>query len=240
MFLALEVALVSVDLYENVSNSGEVEAAITSINQTQSVLLCFGNIVFDARKMELTNSLEIKPADFLVLRQHMNDSLGYLQNTIVSLIREEVVLSSTYGFTSPKLYEYFKFTNSGGNITNQEFEYSDAVFQLITTGLSATLKDFVTFNVTDLDTKPVSKDLAFIRNNALETFPRLANHKLSSLTGYFDARFSTYETTRRVLLGLRITSILIIFVVILPVILKLDRTNVKLLGLYRMIPQTDI
>lgn len=113
------------------------------------------------------------------------------------------------------------------------------MFQLVTTGLSVTLKDFNQFNVTSLNTSIV-KDLSFIKNNAIETFPKLASYKLGNLTTYFDGRFSSYEQTRRILLGLRITSILIIFVVILPVIVKLDRINVKLLGLYRMIPTTDI
>ena len=45
---------------------------------------------------------------------------------------------------------------------------------------------------------------------------------------------------RTILLGLRIASVLIIFLVILPVIVKLDNTNTKLLGLYRLIPLSDV
>lgn len=51
IFLALEVALVSVDLSQNVNNSNEVLTAMTSINAVQTVPMLLGEIVFNTRKI---------------------------------------------------------------------------------------------------------------------------------------------------------------------------------------------
>ena len=43
-----------------------------------------------------------------------------------------------------------------------------------------------------------------------------------------------------ILLGLRFTSIMVVFCLLFPVILKLDKTNRRLLGIYKLIPLQDI
>ena len=52
--MVLEIALVSVDLSQNVGNSNEVLAAMGSINDTQNVPMLLGGVVFNARKIEQT------------------------------------------------------------------------------------------------------------------------------------------------------------------------------------------
>jgi len=148
------------------------------------------------------------------------------------------VLNSSYGYIAPKLFDTFVFFNSGGNLS-QDFEYSDAVFELITTGLSISLQKYSSFNVATI-APSIQKDLSFVKSNGLTVFPKLAKYKITNLTTYFDGRFDGYTTTRSILLGLRVASVLIIFLVILPVIVKLDSTNSKLLGLYRQIPISDV
>jgi hypothetical protein len=54
IFLVLEIALVSVDLSQNVGNSNEVLAAMGSINDTQNVPMLLGGVVFNTRKIEQT------------------------------------------------------------------------------------------------------------------------------------------------------------------------------------------
>lgn len=144
------------------------------------------------------------------------------------------MLNSSYGYNAPKLFDTFVFFNTGGKLS-QDFEYSDAMFELVTTGTSVSLQNYSAFNAAAINSS-VQKDLSFIKTNGLTVFPRLARYKITNLTAYFAGRFDSYTATRSILLGLRIVSVFIIFLVVLPVIVKLDSTNSKLLGLYRQIP----
>lgn len=49
-----------------------------------------------------------------------------------------------------------------------------------------------------------------------------------------------YLRSRQLLLGLRLASIMIIFCLILPIIVQLNKINNKLLGIYKLIPISDI
>lgn len=177
-------------------------------------------------------------ADYTQYQSDLAASVAQLQSITVNQIRQEVVLNSSYGYNAPKLFDTFTFYNSGGSLS-QDFEYSDAIFELTTIALSIGLQNYSVFNATTINSS-VQKDLSFIKANDLTVYPKLANYKLTNLTSYFDGRFASYTSTRLILLGLRILSLLIIFLVILPVIVKLDRTNNKLLGLYRLIPISDV
>lgn len=61
-----------------------------------------------------------------------------------------------------------------------------------------------------------------------------------NLTTFFTERFNIYLRNRQILLALRIVSVMIIFFLILPIIIMLDKINHKLLGIYRLIPLDDI
>lgn len=54
IFLVLEMALVSVDISQNIGNSNEVLAAMSSINDTQAVPMLLGGVAFNARKLQMT------------------------------------------------------------------------------------------------------------------------------------------------------------------------------------------
>jgi len=149
-----------------------------------------------------------------------------------------VDLNNSYGYSAPKIFANFTFYNSGGNIS-QSFEYSDAVFELITTGLSISTENYSILDTASVSSS-VQNNLNFVKVNGLNVFPQLAWYKITNLTTFFNNRFASYTATRCILLGLRITSVLIIFLIILPVIIKLDSTNSKLLGLYRLIPLSDV
>ena len=49
-----------------------------------------------------------------------------------------------------------------------------------------------------------------------------------------------YLKSRQLLLGLRLASVMIIFCLILPIIVNLGKINNRLLGIYRLIPISDI
>ena len=64
--------------------------------------------------------------------------------------------------------------------------------------------------------------------------------KHRALLAFFQSRFDSYKTERQIILSLRLVSVMIIFVLILPIIVKLDKINNRLLGIYKLIPIDDI
>ena len=61
-----------------------------------------------------------------------------------------------------------------------------------------------------------------------------------NIFAFFKDRFKYYLKSRELLLGLRVMSIGIVFCLILPIIVKLNKVNGRLLGVYKMIPISDI
>jgi hypothetical protein len=64
--------------------------------------------------------------------------------------------------------------------------------------------------------------------------------KYWEITELFTNRFNIFKHDRQIILGLRLVSVMIIFILILPIIIQLDKINLKLLGIYKLIPIDDI
>ena len=92
----------------------------------------------------------------------MSNSIAYLQQTLVDMIRMLVVLEDSVGYILPQSFDDYSFYNSQGPPIKQSFKYNDAMFQYITMAIFLAETELDSYNASSIANIEVVKNLFFV------------------------------------------------------------------------------
>ncbi|EAR83936.2 PAS domain S-box protein (macronuclear) [Tetrahymena thermophila SB210] len=248
LLLIILMTLAIVTLVLKIQQQSDIQEGVNAINDSTIQISFIEQVNYYTRLLWLVgNSMLSQNQQFnseSQLRDDIDQNVQSLQDTVFSVVRDEIKMQNRQSSPSPDPVLDFTVLQQTGQTEIEQKTFSTAIFQFITGGSAlknSTLEDFIPQPLSSGSyVKSTQIYFYFVRENGIAIFRDSAFGQVTTYYNFYQDLIQKYSTTFLIIMIVALLILVITQVILIPIVFSVIKTNNKVLSLFGYIPLEEI